>query len=354
MAESQEEALHRRWKMHAKLLLLAVALIGAAILLWKIRDLLLLIFGAVLVAVLLRGFADLIRAYTRMGPRLSLTLAALVILAFIAGFAALLGAQIQMQMAQLFGRLPELIDPVEDWLGITNLEEWLERRAQATLAEASLVTQIAGYSSILIGALANIVLVLVAGLYLAATPRLYRKGILMLFPDHAREEAEETLDVLGTALRLWLLGQLSAMFLVGALIAGGLSILGVPSALALGFIAGMLEFVPFIGPILAAFPGIAVGLGESPTTALWVAALYFAVQQAEGLFITPLVQQGTVDLPPAVTLFAIVAFGVLFGPLGVLFATPLTVVFFVVVKKLWIRDTLHERTELPGEHNGEA
>jgi predicted PurR-regulated permease PerM len=155
--------------------------------------------------------------------------------------------------------------------------------------------------------------------------------------------------VIGRALRLWLLGQLLAMFLVGAMIALGLWALGVPSALALGFIAGMLEFVPFLGPIIAALPGVAVGLGEGMETAVWVMALYFIVQQGEGYFIIPLVQQGTVALPPALTLFAIVAFGLLFGPLGILFATPLTVVAFVVVKKLWVRDTLHEETELPGE-----
>lgn len=252
-------------------------------------------------------------------------------------------------MAELFERLPELIAPVEQWLGMNNLEEWLARRAQATMEDASLVGRIAGYSSIAAGFAANTFLVLVAGVYLAANPRLYRDGLLMLFPESARDEADETLAVIGRALRLWLLGQLLAMFLVGALIALGLWALGVPSALALGFIAGVLEFVPFLGPVIGAFPGIAVGLGESFETALWVIALYVLVQQGEGLLIIPLVQQGTVALPPALTLFAIVAFGLLFGPLGILFATPLAVVAFVVVKKLWVRDPLHEETELPGE-----
>lgn len=353
MADSQV-ASRDRWKLNAPLLLLAVALVAAVLLLWQLKHLLLLMFGSVLVAVLLRGFADLIRAYTPLGPRASLTVAALLILSFIVGFVMLLGAQIQVQMTELFARLPELIEPVERWLGMSDLEEWIEQRAQATLKEASLVSQIAGYSSIIAGFAANTLLVLVAGLYLAATPRLYRDGILLLFPEHAREEADETLVVLGRALRLWLLGQLLAMFMVGAVIGLGLWLLDVPSALALALIAGTLEFVPFVGPFLAAFPGIAVALGEGAATALWVGALYLAVQQIEGFLITPLVQQGTVDLPPAITLFAIVAFGILFGPMGILFATPLTVVAFVLVKKLWIRDTLHEETDLPGEDPSEA
>jgi predicted PurR-regulated permease PerM len=349
MAYRPDRITQQYFGLGARLVLLAVALVVAVILLWQIKQLLLLMFGSVLVAVLLRSLADLFRDWTPIGPRLSLTLAAVIILLFIAGFVVLLGAQIQTQMAELFKRLPELIEPLERWLGIAGLEEWIAARAKATLEQASLVSQMAGYSSIILSVLANTLLVLVAGIYLAARPRFYAKGILMLFPENAREEAEETLTVLGRSLRLWLLGQLLAMFLVGAVTAVGLWLLGIPSALALGFIAGMLEFVPFIGPIVAAVPGIAVALGEGGTTVFWVGALYLVVQQAEGYLITPLIQEGAVDLPPALLLFAIVAFGVFFGPLGILFATPLAVVVFILVKKLWIRDTLHEETELPGD-----
>jgi predicted PurR-regulated permease PerM len=137
--------------------------------------------------------------------------------------------------------------------------------------------------------------------------------------------------------------------MVGVLTTLGLWLLGIPSALALGLLAGVLEFVPFLGPILSAVPAVALALGEGMDTMLWVVGLYVAVQQIEGALITPLVQQHTVDLPPALTIFAIVAFGVLFGPLGILLATPLAVVVFVLVKKLWVREVLHENTELPGE-----
>lgn len=351
MAERQDRAEQARWEKNTRLLLLAVALVLAVVLLWQLKHLLLLIFGSVLVAVLLRGFADLIRNYSPLGSKSSLAVAALVILLFLVGFVTLLGAQIQMQMTQLFERLPEAIAPIERWLGMADLEEWVAQRAEATLEETSLVTQIAGYSSFAAGIAANTFLVLIAGVYMAANPRLYREGLLLLFPETAREEAKETVTVIGRALRLWLLGQLLAMFLVGALVSTGLWLLGVPSALALGLIAGVLEFVPFVGPALAAIPGVAVGLGEGTATALWVAALYLVIQQSEGFIITPLIQQGAVALPPALTLFAIVAFGLLFGPMGILLATPLTVVAFVVVKKLWVRDTLHEETELPGEES---
>lgn len=345
----QERKSRRRLTDGARLLLLGLGLLLAVALLWRLKHLLLLIFGSVLVAVLLRGFADLIRRWTPLGPTVSLGLAALIILLFVATFVTLLGAQIQLQMTELFDRLPQLLEPIEEWLGMRDLEEWIARRAEATLRETSIVSQIAGWSSVAAGVIGNTLLVLIGGVYLAARPRLYREGLLMLFPEDAREEAEETLDVMARALRLWLLGQLMAMLLVGSLVALGLWVLGVPSPLALGVLAGLLEFVPFVGPIIAAAPGVAVALAEGMGTALWAGALYLVIQQGEGWLITPLIQQGAVALPPALTLFAIVAFGVLFGPTGVLFATPLAVVAFVAVKKLWVRDTLHEETELPGE-----
>lgn len=332
-----------------RVLLLAVCIIVATLLLWQLIHLLLLVFGAVLVAVLLRAFADLIERYTPLQEKSSLAAAVVVILLLIAGFIFILGAQIQQQMFQLASRIPDFLESVEKQSGVSNIEEWLAARIERALDSASIVANVAGYSSAAAGIAANALLVLVGGVYIAIHPRLYRKGFFILLPREARSEAAETITLIGEALKLWLLGQLLAMAFVGALIALGLTILGVPSALALGLIAGLLEFVPYVGPVLSAVPGIATAFTQSPVTALWVAGLYLVVQQLEGILITPLIQQRTVDLPPALTLFAIVAFGMLLGPLGVLFATPLTVVCFVLVKKLWIRETLEEETTIPGE-----
>ena len=107
--------------------------------------------------------------------------------------------------------------------------------------------------------------------------------------------------------------------------------------------------MPLIGPIVAAIPALLIALAAGWETALWTLLLYFAVQQVESNVITPIVQSQTVKLPPAVTVFAVVAFGLLFGWVGGLFATPLAVVVFVAIKKLWVRDTLGEPMRLPGE-----
>jgi len=192
-------------------------------------------------------------------------------------------------------------------------------------------------------------LVLVGGIYLAAQPRLYRGGLVKLVPPGGRERVEQALDDSWRALRLWLLGRLVSMLFIGTLTGVGLWLLGIPGALALGIVAFILEFVPFIGPIIAAVPAILLALAFEPVKALWVAALYLGIQQLEGNVIEPLVQQRAVDLPPALLLFSIVAGAVVFGPAGVVFAAPLTVVLFVMVKRLYVRDALHTQTHMPGE-----
>lgn len=335
--------------LYFRYLLIAAGVVAGALLVWQLTELLLLIFGAILVAVLIRALSDLIHDHTPIGEIASLAGAGLIIAALLGGFMIVLGTQIQAQMADLVGRIPELLRALEDWFGIRNAEEWLAERAQALAENGGVASSIAGYSSWLIEIVAKVLLVLVAGIYLAIRPQFYLRGLLMLFPRGSRESAEDTANAVGRALKLWLVGQLAAMLMVGTLTTLGLWYLGIPSALALGLIAGLMEFVPYIGPLLSAAPAIGLGLAESPVTALWVAGLYLAIQQIEGILITPLIQQRAVDLPPAMTIFAIVAFGVLFGPVGVLFATPLAVVVFILVKKLWVRDTLDEETDVPGE-----
>jgi predicted PurR-regulated permease PerM len=170
-----------------------------------------------------------------------------------------------------------------------------------------------------------------------------------MVPPDAQVRVAETLDACGRALRFWLLGQFLAVALVGTLTTVGLWLAGVPGYLALGLLAGLAEFVPFVGSILAAVPALLLALMQDTETLFWTAAVYLTVQQLESNLITPVIVREMVALPPALTLFAIAAFGQIFGLPGVLLATPLTVIAVVAIKRLWIRGALEKETALPGE-----
>jgi predicted PurR-regulated permease PerM len=187
-----------------------------------------------------------------------------------------------------------------------------------------------------LSAVAHALALVMLGIYFAVDPFWYRRGTLRLVPPAYRGRVGSTLSAAAEALRKWLGGVVVAMLVVGCLTGLGLWALGVQFAFTLAVIAAALEFVPFLGPIVAAIPAVLVGFGESPTTALYVALLYLAIQQIEGYLLTPLVQRWAVSLPPALAVLAVLAFGVLFGLPGVLFAVPLLVVAIVVVRKLYI------------------
>jgi predicted PurR-regulated permease PerM len=199
------------------------------------------------------------------------------------------------------------------------------------------------------GVVTNLLVVLFAGMFIAIEPARARDGLLMLLPKGPRGPTGEALDASGRALKLWLLGVLADMAAVGVMTGVGAWIVGLPSPLALGVIAAITDFVPFVGPIAGAIPGVLLALPEGPSTVGWTLLMYLVVQQVEGNLLYPFLQRRAVDLPPALSLAAVLAFGVLFGPAGVILATPLLVVVYTMVRMLYVRGALGEEIEVvPG------
>ena len=323
-------------------------LAAALVVLWLLAEVVLMAFAAVLLAIVLRALARQIEAHTPLSSAWALVVAVTAVSAVIAGLVLLLGTQIHAQGAALIERLPALVDKLGERLQIGSVSQLL-RDSLPEMVGGEVAGRVASYASRVVEGAALALLVVVAAVYLAADPCMYRRGLLLLLPQRWRKEAARLLDNIGGALERWLIGQLVAMVLVGALTAIGLLLIGVPSALALGFLAGMADFVPLVGPVFAALPAVLVAMGEGGTMVFWVIGLYVLVQQVEGNLILPLMQRRTVRLPPALSLFAILVFGVLFGPLGVLLAAPLAVVAFVAVRQLYLRRYLGEELSVPGE-----
>jgi predicted PurR-regulated permease PerM len=187
-----------------------------------------------------------------------------------------------------------------------------------------------------LAALAGLLVIIFLAAYFASEPHVYRDGLLRLVPPAKRDAADELFREIASLLRQWLLARLLAMVAVGTITGVGLALLGVPAAAALGLLAGLMEFVPFIGPIVSAVPAVGMALVDSPQTAIYVVILFIVIQQLEGNLITPLLMKNRLDVPPAVTIIAVSALGVVFGILGMLIAEPLSAVIILVTNRLYV------------------
>lgn len=334
----------------ARRLLIAIVIVGIALLLWQVRFVLVLAFAAVLLAVILRSAVHSLHRRLHLPEGLALAIAVALGLGSVAGMLFLFGAEIAQQAEAIENALPAALEQLRALTARLGIEGWVDQQIER-FSDGAMSGNLGGILINVGNSITDLVIVLVAGVFLAARPRLYRTGFIKLVPPSRRPVAGDALNDCETALRLWFKGRLLAMAGVGLLVGFGLWLIGVPSFVALGLLAALLEIIPFLGPILAAVPGILLALLLSPTHALLAAGLYLVIQQAEGNLITPIIQHHAVELPPALLLFSLLAFGLLFGLLGVLLAEPLTVVLFVLVKKLYVQRTLDTRTPIPGEED---
>ena len=323
------------------------ALAIAAALARTLADVAILVFAAALAGTILRGgaerFGKLVRL--RAGAALTIILVGLMVLAVLAVW--LRGPALVAEGFHLYGEIRRQVAALRGELGRTPWGLELVRRTHVVIDNAGshAAGLISGFASGTIGALGSLLLLLVAALYFAASPGLYVRGTLRLLPPERRERGAAILAALAHSLRWWFVGQACDMVVVGLLTAIGLAVLGVPLAGTLGVVAGLCNFVPYIGALAGAVPAILIALGQGPMQALSVAGLFLVVQTLEGNVIAPTVQRRTVELPPVLTIFSQTVLGALFGPLGLILATPMTAAAMVLVRKIYIEELLGDRSE---------
>jgi predicted PurR-regulated permease PerM len=256
------------------------------------------------------------------------------------------------QFQELSKLVPQGIDRLSMWL------ETLQARMSPQLIEYlpsidQLVQQLQPLANRLLGGgfsffsnslsvVVNVLLVLILTLMLLSDPEPYRKSFIRLFPSFYRRRIDQILHECEVALQGWLVGILFNMFVIASLSFVGLMVLGIKLALAQAALAGILTFIPNIGPGLSVVPPIAIALLEAPWKAIAVLILYIVIQQVETNLLTPYVMAQQVSLLPAVTLMAQVFFATFFGFLGLLLALPLTVVGQVWLKEVIVKDILDQ------------
>jgi predicted PurR-regulated permease PerM len=323
-----------------------LATMAGAYLLWLLVDLLLLLFACALVSLILLTVTNWVRLRTKLPFAAALAVSVLGLIALLGGAFYFFGTTMQAEFTELAQRLPAAWASVQARLQATPIGASLLQRAEALAPSGQTVVNAATTVLTTIGgALSGLVLVLIGGLYLAAQPTLYAGGVLRMLPAAARAQTAETMDAITVSLKNWLKGQALGMLFVGVGTGLGLWLVGVPAAWAIGLVAGLAEFVPYLGVILAGLPAIILGFGQGTDTGLWTIGVLIAVQQLQGNLVMPLLQNRMVDLPPAVTIFGIIAAGILFGAPGVLLATPLTIVVLVLIRRLYLKEDKHEVLE---------
>jgi predicted PurR-regulated permease PerM len=317
---------------------------------WRLASVLALLFCTVLFAIVVRALARILRRFSGLSEISSLAAVLLLSTAAIGSVIVIFGSQITGQFESLGERIPafasELMTDIErhPWsrylLGQVQNMDLPDNSGQLASIAAAFVRT-------LLRLLAFAGVVIFAGIFLSIQPGRYRRGLLQLVPSNRRERTSEILNLIGTTLEHWLLGQSLTMVIIGTLTGLGLWALGVDSPFALGLMTGLFAFVPYLGPILAAIPGVMMAGTQGYMLAIYAALLYAGAHFLESNLVSPLVQAELLRLPPVLTVFATAAFGMLLGPLGVLIAAPLTVVLMVLVQTLYIEDVLGQRRTWP-------
>jgi predicted PurR-regulated permease PerM len=350
-------------------------------LLWVGRSVFLIGFFGVLLGIVLSAGVDRLQRL-RIPRGVGAVLIVLVVLGGLTGLGLLVAPQISGQLKELREQLPQAIERVERWVqqrggGVAEIiraipdttgqqadtagREGKERQggqAPAMDIRQGLTRQLAGagrhffsvFSSTL-SVLGGLIVLLFVAIFVAADPGLYHRGLMHLFPHRSRRKAGEVLSATATTLRRWLVMQMIGMTAIGSVTTVVLLLLDVKAAIALGIIAGLLEFIPYMGPILSAVPAIAMALVDGPEKAVSVALAYTAIQQLEGMVVQPLLMKEGLELPPVITILGQALFALVFGFLGVLLAVPILATVMVPVKMLYVRDVVGDDVSVPGEES---
>lgn len=325
-----------------------LALTLSLYILWQIRQMLSLVFAAIVAAILLNQLARKIQARFRLSRPLGVVAALLLFGVFLVGFFITIVPPFVSQFQELIAtKLPQIVNYASQWR--THIEAYLPASLIPYLPDPEaidrqiqpVIKSLAGSSLALfsssLAAILNLLFVTILTIMLLAQPDGYRRAFIALFPSFYRRRVAGILTECEVSLGKWFGGAILSTIVVAALSFTGLLLLGIPLALAQAILAGLLNFIPNVGPTLSVVLPMAIALLDEPWKAVAIFIIYLLIQQFESNFLTPYIMSQQVSLLPAITLIAQVFFTTFFGFIGLILALPLT-----VVGKVWINTVLIE------------
>lgn len=284
------------------------------------------------------GLSGLLCRKTKWKQGICLAIAVFGTLLLASGLFWLMGAKIQTQVEQLHNTLPATIENAKSQLSKNSIGKMIVEKVNSPQTIKKAQALASTFFKTTFGVFGDIYVVLFLGIFFTVSPDVYKKGMVQLIPKKGQPKGEDIINKLGANLKKWLKGKFFAMLVVFILTSIGLLILGIPLWLVLGLIAGLLNFIPNFGPLIAMIPAVLVALMQGPTTAALVAGLYIVIQIVESNFITPMVQQKLISIPPALIIAAQLLISPLTGGWGLVLATPLMLIIMILVQELYIKE----------------
>ncbi|MCJ8210576.1 AI-2E family transporter [Mucilaginibacter sp. RS28] len=315
----------------------SVALLAILILIVRVAfNVLLMVVAGSLIAVYFHGLADAICRWTNWRRGICMLISVLGTFIIAGLLFWFMGSRIQQQVSTLSQDFPTLLDKLEQQVRSYPLGDRMLNNFSGDNMQ-KVTTTVQKFFRTSFGVIGDMYIIMFLGIFFTIQPDLYKKGIVRLIPRRGQQKARDVLDRLSFVLKGWLKGMMVAMVLIGVLTFVGLTIIGIPMALALAVIAGLLNFIPNFGPLMAMAPAVLLGLVDSTQIAIIVAALYILIQTLESNIITPTIQRRMIDLPPALLIIGQVMMGALSGALGIILATPLLAITMTLVNELYIK-----------------
>jgi len=342
-----------KFKSRVTFTLLAITAIALAIgLVWIGRVIFLLLFAAIIGAVLLTTVSDWLHTRLKIKQGPSLVLFLLSSVAIVGLLIWIQGPNTVQQFADLEVELPQAAHKLLVQVQSHQWGQWLLRQSpgaeQLSDGFSFAITRIGGIVVSSATVLAALVIVLSLSIYFAAEPGLYYNGLRRVVPPEHREKLDACAASIAQILRWWVLAKLISMTMVGILITIGLAIVGVPLAGTLGIIAAAMTFIPNVGPLISVIPAALLALAISPTTGLLALLVFAIVFTLEGYVVTPLLERNIVRLPPALTLVMQLLLAAVAGPVGVALAAPIAAAILGALSVLL--PTAPEVPVLPEKH----
>jgi predicted PurR-regulated permease PerM len=299
-------------------------------------NILLMVLAGSLIAVYFHGLGDMIQRKTRMARKYAMIISVAGSLILFGTLLWFMGTKISVQISELSNTLPHTVSTAKAKMAETPLGQKILQNFQGDDSHKLMDTAQTFFSTSF-GVLGDMYIILLLGVFFTASPSLYKNGMLLLVPKPKKELGRHILNRISLSLKGWLKGMMVSMLLIFVLITVGLMLFGVPVAMVLGLITGLLELVPNIGSLIAMIPGVLLALTIGTNTAIMVAIFYIVCQTIVANIVTPIIQKRIINMPPAITLVSQLVMGAVSGALGIILAVPLLAIIMILLDELYVK-----------------